>query len=448
MRDVLPWYTVNEATWFYLSLPLVVAVFFRFRRVWSLRNLDLVLLLCLSPGLLLVDKRPDAGYVWLFAVTGLLLLRLFCDGLFARRPRLEQNLNVGGLTFLCASSFLFLMTSVITKPPPPQTIETVRQGEKLLNREDTSEIEEQPPAGPTSSAFAAAIGASSKAVAAGNGELENQAGGIELTSARIMAILAHSAVVAGLLLLGSRHFGEMQIGLAMATLYLLLPCTSYDVAEVNRVLPAALIVWALVAYRRPMIAGGLMGLACGTLFFPIFLLPLWATFYGRREALRFGAALSVVAALLIGSLAFVSKDAHSFTQQTFRLIDFSALKFRGGGTDGFWSTHDPTYRIPVFAAFVAMLVVLVIWPRKKNLEHLIANSTAIVVGTQFWYPQQGGVYLLWYLPLLLVVVFRPRLAGLLPPESTATSEHAGRAPNPKQMALSATGTNGRNRLFR
>ena len=69
MRDVLPWYAVNEATWFYLSLPLIVAVFFQFQRFWSLRNLDLVLLLCLSPGLLLVEMQSETGYVWLFVVT-------------------------------------------------------------------------------------------------------------------------------------------------------------------------------------------------------------------------------------------------------------------------------------------------------------------------------------------------------------------------------------------
>ncbi len=448
MGDILPSYDVNDATWLYLSLPLIVAVFFRFGRVWSLRNLDLALLLCMSPGLLLVSRHPEFGYAWLFAIMGLLLTRLFCDGLFTRRSRTEQNLNAAGLAFLCISSFAFLMTSVATKPPPPETIETVRRGEQLLNREAPASAEEKPPAGPASSMLAAAVGASSKAVAAGNGAAPPQAGGIELTSARIMAILAHSAVVVGLLLVGCWHFGELHLGLAMATLYLLLPCTSYDVADVIHVLPAALIVWAFVAYRRPMIAGSLMGLACGTLFFPIFLLPLWAAFYGRRNALRFGTALALVAALLIGSLAFTSADAHSLWQQTFRSIDFSALMFRGGGGNGYWSTHDPTYRIPVFVAFVVMLVVLMIWPRKKNLEHLMAHSTAVVIGTQFWYQQQGGVYLLWYLPLLLLVVFRPRLTQLQPPESPNADERTKSVPKPKQLELAASRSAGGTPLFR
>ena len=40
-----------------------------------------------------------------------------------------------------------------------------------------------------------------------------------------------------------------------------------------------------------------------------------------------------------------------------------------------------------------------------------------MIGTQFWY-QQGGVYVLWYLPLLLLVVFRPVMTNHFAPELT------------------------------
>ena len=41
-----------------------------------------------------------AGYIWLFAVSGLFMLRLLLDAFMVRRPLLEPNLTVGGLTFL------------------------------------------------------------------------------------------------------------------------------------------------------------------------------------------------------------------------------------------------------------------------------------------------------------------------------------------------------------
>jgi hypothetical protein len=173
----------------------------------------------------------------------------------------------------------------------------------------------------------------------------------------------------------------------------------------------------------------------------VFLLPLWLTFYGRRGALRFGLALVIVAAVLLGSLVLTSANTHSLTTQIIGSIDWSVLKFRSGGAAGFWSTHDAAYRIPVIAAFAVMAAVLTFLPWNKNLEHLISHSTAIVVGTQFWYPQQGGVYLLWYLPLLLLVVFRPRLAHLVPPATGATQAESQPQPEPAvtERAVSLVG---------
>ena len=80
MDSFPPGYEVTPATWFYLSLVLIIAVFFRFNRFWSLRNFDLGLLLAAPVGLLLI-RDPDAagiGFSWLFAVSGLFLLRLQC----------------------------------------------------------------------------------------------------------------------------------------------------------------------------------------------------------------------------------------------------------------------------------------------------------------------------------------------------------------------------------
>lgn len=32
-----------------------------------------------------------------------------------------------------------------------------------------------------------------------------------------------------------------------------------------------------------------------------------------------------------------------------------------------------------------------------------------MLGTQFWHPYEGGLYMGWYLPLLVLTVFRPNL---------------------------------------
>src|SRR5262245_46172236 len=91
MDLILRGYHVNDPTWLYLSFLLILAVYFKFSRFWSIRNLDLLLLLSISPGLLLVREDPSIatyGYFWLFAVSALLLVRVLYDGLIVRRPRL------------------------------------------------------------------------------------------------------------------------------------------------------------------------------------------------------------------------------------------------------------------------------------------------------------------------------------------------------------------------
>jgi hypothetical protein len=412
MDHLLRGYEVNEPTWFYLSLLLILAVFYRFNRIWSLRNLDLALLLSLAPGLLLVKAAgavSPLGYVWLFAVTGILWLRLLTDALWTRRPRLEQNLNPAGLAFLLCSALAFQITNIVTKAPHVSTVATVQLADELLKRQDSLATQlEAPAAGPAGRLLAAPV--------------VPLAGGVNLAAARSMAVLAHLAVIVGLIFVGRWHFCDTNLGLAMATLYLLLPCTAYDVSRATHVLPPALIVWAVAMFRRPSVAGVLLGLACGTLFFAWFLVPIWLAFYWKRGAVRFGMALVSVAAVLLACLVLTSADTSSFTRQIIGSIDWMALKFDGGQGMGFWSLYDAAYRIPVFTLFVIMLVMLTIWPVQKNLEHLLAHSATTVVATQFWYPQEGGVYVLWYLPLAIIVMFRPRLNHLSaqPPQATAT----------------------------
>jgi hypothetical protein len=409
---------VDATTWFYLSLPLILAVFFRFHRIWSLRNADIALLLSVSPGLLLVDSGTTGtertlGFAWLFFVTGLFLARLLFDSFFQRRPHTTQNLNPAGMGFLCGAAFLLLTMHAMSAPLPYSTHQTLQRADDLINRTDRTEIARLPQpgtpieSGPTAPVIAAPINIMFAQFAP-----------------RVMSMAAHLALIIGLLFVGRNLFGDLQLGLAMATMYLLLPCTAYDVGEFNHVLPAALIIWAFVAVRKPKVSGSLMGLACGTLFFPLFLVPLWALYYGRKQGIQFLLAMTLMFAALLGSFVLTSSDPDSFWRQTIGTFRLTVFAFDGTTeVEGFWDAgeYGSPYRIPVIVGYFLMMVTLLIWPRKKNVEHLIAYSAALIVGTQFWYPQQGGVYLLWYLPVLLMAVFRPRIAHL---ERGAESDRA------------------------
>src|SRR5262245_51771866 len=86
----------NATTWFYLSLLLAVALFFTFSRFFSVRNLDVLTLFLLVPGLLLLRESPRNwfGYLWLFIGSGYLLWRCLLDLTLVRRPALGPNLNL------------------------------------------------------------------------------------------------------------------------------------------------------------------------------------------------------------------------------------------------------------------------------------------------------------------------------------------------------------------
>ncbi|MEM9660390.1 MAG: hypothetical protein AAF961_18655, partial [Planctomycetota bacterium] len=131
MADILFHYEkVNPTSWAYLSSLLTLALFFKFNRVFSVRNLDLFLLISLAPGLLLVEYGREneglednalmigrLGFQWLFVVNALLMTRLFLDSAMRRRPLLPPNLNAAGLTFMGGSLLFFLMANVWTGQP-------------------------------------------------------------------------------------------------------------------------------------------------------------------------------------------------------------------------------------------------------------------------------------------------------------------------------------------
>ena len=435
MIDLLPGYEINKETWFYHSLLVCIAVYFKFSRFWSLRNVDLFLLLLLSPGLFLSITEPVLGQAWLMIGTGVLLIRVLLDSSFKRRPRLEQNLNTSGLAFLCFSTLAFMGANIWSEELPSSTRKAVERGQDLIDRTDT--VESDNPTSPESSGPTSSLAATPAVALSRVASTETATEAADI-AARLLAMLAHLAVVLGLIFLARWHFGDLHLGLSMSTLYLLLPCTAYNVQYVNHVLPAALIVWALVAYRRPLMSGSLLGFACGTLMFPLFLLPIWASFYGRYGGIRFLGAVAIVATALLLTVVRYSDGPEAFYQQAFGGLDVNAFDFQNWHDDwsGIWNESNHAFRIPVFALYVLMIVAMTLWPRKKNLEHLAAFSAAVVIGTQFWYPWRGGTYVLWYVPLLLVVMFRPRLSHLIAPWRAVSSNRRVSSKPPKDSPVS------------
>jgi hypothetical protein len=428
----------NPTTWFYFSFLLAVALFFKFSRFLSVRNWDVVTIFLLVPGLLLLQESrtgsavavaravgestqalpvagtglagvravtaaadPDLGptrllrfgYLWLLVGSVYFLVRCLVDLTLERRPALSPNLTFGGLGWLSGALFICLVAVAVRHPPEtrPTTVGKTgvplaiakKQGENLVQTE-------VPP-----------------------GLISDQE--CRFWVERGLAMICHLAVVAGLVMIGARHFQDAPAGMAAATFYLLLPYTSVHIGQWHHVWPMALVVWALALYRRPTVAGLLLGLAAGTMYFPALVFPLWCSFYWRRGAGRFAAAFALSAAACLAVAAVVLSfqgELQNTIERGLSLSDWQPWK--APTTEGFWMGIHWAYRIPVFIAYLAFLVATALWPAPKNLAHVLALSAAVLIGMQFWYADQGGVYVLWYLPLILLLVFRPNLSDRRP----------------------------------
>ncbi len=501
-----PFVNVRDSTWLLYVAVLVVAIYFRFTRVFTIRNLDLLLLLLISTTSILIveykDKiyiaadpapaasdlsesatgselaassgvttdsspKPDDAtdaevteattpqkhplYVWssivLLVLSVLLLIRLIFDESLTRRPRLEQNLNQAGLLFLSIPAFAILMTGALKDKPEDSTVKAMEHARALLDRKDVpvdpSQPKEAQPA-PTETLIAAG----GAAVAQLSGSLPKsasvetvQAVAVEDIIARALVVLAHSTVVLGLVLIGKQHFASLQLGIAMSCLYLLLPCTAANVHKLNHVLPAACLVWALASYRKPVISGILLGFASGTLFFAVFLIPLWTVFYGRRGGLRFLVSVMGVAVVLITALLMISGDASSLFNKLSSTANWTVYRLLDDSMPVDSSVGQLFVRIPMAAIFFVMLTAMTVLPRPRNLENLLANSTCLVVAAQLWYPDDIGSYVLWYLPLFLLVIFRPRLDRFTPPEIVGRQAEAVTAGTPASPSSSTVAMN-------
>lgn len=406
------------------------------------------------------------GFLWLLAAGGLLLVRMLVDATMVRRPLLEPNMTTGGLTFSCCSLFVFLMANVVASRPTADDLLGPAAAQRMLTRQASDEFDRHGPGYalvftlpslPTDKAGATLprhrVDDPSARVRRWNYRVEDQAelvsvdaeflglatdGQVQLRRvdgsellvsredlsdtdrsfvkmvraytlvAKLVAILSHLAILVGIVGVGYWHFNNVKMGIGAATLYLMLPYTSQLTGRVDHVLPAALLVWAVLCYQRPIVSGLFFGLATGVSYYPLFLLPLWVSFYWHRGLLRFISGLVATLAVMVALLAFVSADAASFWMSLRKMFGLMPPQMEGLG--GIWALGwAPVYRWPILAAFVALSGSLAIWPAQKNLGTLLSCSAAVMLATQFWHGHGGGLYMAWYLPLVLLTIFRPNL---------------------------------------
>lgn len=397
---------IGPEVWLFLSLIGCLTLFFKFSRFWSVRNLDLLLLLALAPGFMMLvgarEQEPWIAFALLFLGSGLWLLRCLIDLGLSRRPLLEPNLNMPGLTCLSVGVLGLLLAETISLPP----LEGLAR-----NPAETAAQLTTPPPGSTDEN--APVNRVLKIMAPGTLRPNPP----QFILARILASLAHLGIVAALIAVGWWHFDRPITGMAMATCYLISPYTRIALVDSGQLLPSALIVTAVVFYQRPAVAGALIGLAAGWMPCCLGLVALWTGFYWGRGAWRF-LGVSVSLAVACGGLAARFPGLAAWC----RALGARSLTQIGmwpglpaPETGSFWSGIDVNFRLPVLILYLALVILISLWPVGKNLGELIAMSAAILVASQFWYLLEGGTLVLLYLPMILLMMFRPTVVSKRPP---------------------------------
>ncbi len=446
----------NPTTWFYFSFLLAMAAFFKFARLMSVRNLDVVMVFLLVPGLILVqaarphpipiEQQPavqltaligqaalaDApgtlatpiarvvqqsgpaleaplwlkyGYIWLLLGSVYFFCRCLFDLILVQRPALAPNLQMGGLAWL-AGALLICLLAVAYRQVDRHLAPLPTNGQAAPLPQVHAPVEE--------SVFAITIlwrHWPTWAIAA-------------------LAFACQVAVLVCLIVIGWRHFQDLPAGMAAGTFYLMLPYTGLQVGQIQHVLPMALFLGAIVAYRSPTLAGFILGLAAAATYFPVFVLPLWLSFYRGCGMGRFLGAFLAAMTIFLANLALTLSLHDQLTPSLQMALDSAAWqpwKIPPASTEGFWTGLHWAYRIPVFLVFLSFVGVTMFWPTPKNLAHVIALSAAMFISLQWWCADQGGTYVLWYLPLMLLLVFRPNMQDRVPPPIAAETDWLARS---------------------
>ncbi len=325
------------------------------------------------------------------------LARCLLDLGLSRRPILEPNLNASGLACLAVGVLGLLVTETISLPIDPANRNPAdsKSGQSAkvepeLQSEVTATVSELIKNSPLPETLRKTSS--------------------QVVLRRIISSISHLALTIALIAVGWRHFERPISGLAAATGYLLLPYTRFRLDDAGQVLPAALITLALLAHRRPMLSGLLIGFAAGWMPACVGLIPLWCSFYRGKGVWRFAVGgFGILAICALVGVGFPNLAVWGRGLGTRSLLDAGLMPQAEAPAWSFWSGIDSSYRLPVLVAYLLLVGFVTIWPLQKNLGELIALSAALLIASQFWYLEGGGTMVLLYSPMLLLMMFRPNL---------------------------------------
>jgi hypothetical protein len=260
----------------------------------------------------------------------------------------------------------------------------------------------------------------------------------------------HAAAVAfdlltllGLLVLGVRLRDGPEgwaLGVALAYGWAAYPYTTFVLqSNSNDALVAMLLVWAFVALRSPPARGALLALAAAAKFAPAALIPLLAReprpramrrsrLTGRATSPRTIAAYAAAAAA-VAAATFLPFLPDGGPRELYDRTVGNQL-----GRDSPFSVwgQEPslaTLHTILKAAAVGLALALALVPRRRTPAQLAALAAAVLIAVQLTVTHWFYLYVVWFLPLVLLALLAP-LRGAAGPAGSA-GPVVGEAPAPR-----------------
>ena len=250
----------------------------------------------------------------------------------------------------------------------------------------------------------------------------------DLPAAHAAAVAFDLLTAAGLWLLGRRAQGPA-LGALLAYAWAAFPFTLLVAnSNANDGLVALLVTVALLALGRPVARGAVIAAATLTKFAPLALAPLLAT-YRDGEAARAprvtaltAAGFAALAALALAPVAF-GDGLRTFYDRT---LGFQAGRGSPFSVWGLYGGLDAVRAaVAVGAAVLAVAVAFV--PRRRDPAAVAALGAAVMIAVQLALEHWFYLYVVWFLPLVLVALLAGRSTGSI------ASAREGRSPGALRM---------------
>jgi hypothetical protein len=265
-----------------------------------------------------------------------------------------------------------------------------------------------------------------------------------LPAAHATSIAFDLVVLLGLVLVG-RRFGGNRLAAALAFGWTAYPFTAYALnANTNDTIMPAFLVLGFWLVSSPWARGAAVALSGWTKFGALLVAPLWAT-YPRlelRRVGRFAAAFALATLLAFATLLLEPDVPHAVRVFWNRTVGFQAGRDSPFSLWGWGQYHaggipDLGFLQPVVSVGAVVLALLVAFvPRQKALVQLAALTAAVLVGFQLALTHWFYLYLPWVLPFVLLWLLLPEEERAQSSE-TRTASIADARPEPASQSITA-----------